>query len=158
MPARTKAQIAAGTCRSGLHVWVEGQRKCLECQRQYNADPKIRAQQQQYRLALEGGFIRVKLREAKKRAKNRGEAFDLTFEQLILVWNEQRGYCALTGVEMTRRVGEGRSPTAASLDRIDPNSIYSKGNVRFVCDRVNQMKNNGTDDELREWCWRILNG
>ena len=41
-----------------------------------------------------------------------------------------------------------KSPTKLSLDRIDPNIGYFKGNVEFVCYCVNVMKNDFTKDKM----------
>lgn len=113
-----------------------------------------REQKQKYRGTLEG-CLREKLGQAKNRASRRGEYFDLTLEQLMLIWNEQAGRCALTDIEMTWGPG-GRRSTSISLDRIDSNGFYTKGNVRFLCDIVNRMKLDNTDEALKEWCRRIL--
>ena len=98
-------------------------------------------------------WLSKKLNQARRR---KGVFCDLQIEDLVQLWHEQEGACALTGVELTREVGQGRKTTTASLDRIDPRLGYTKGNVRFLCDAVNVMKSAMTDDELREWCRKIL--
>ena len=41
-----------------------------------------------------------------------------------------------------------KTPTKASLDRIDPNIGYVKGNVEFVCYCVNVMKNDFSKEKI----------
>jgi len=48
--------------------------------------------------------------------------------------------------------GDGRgNPKGASLDRIDSRGTYSLLNVRLVCWRVNQMKNDMAECDFLEW-------
>ncbi|MCI0564025.1 MAG: hypothetical protein MN733_36580, partial [Nitrososphaera sp.] len=95
------------------------------------------------------GFLKCKIYMAKSRARKKDIVCDLTVEQLMFIWNEQSGKCALTGVEMTMQLGEGWKPTNGSIDRIDSAQPYTKGNVRFLCDMVNRMKSVASDDELK---------
>ena len=73
--------------------------------------------------------------------------FTLSGGQLVGQWIKQEGRCALTGVKMT--VGQGGSRLfKASLDRINSDRGYVFGNVQWTCWAANQMKGNGTDDEI----------
>jgi len=45
---------------------------------------------------------------------------------------------------------------SASLDRIDNEKGYIKGNVRFVCLGINYMKNRRADSEVFELLDKIL--
>jgi myo-inositol catabolism protein IolC len=45
----------------------------------------------------------------------------------------------------------------ASLDRIDSNKGYIKGNIRYISVSVNWLKNNLDDNHLREFI-QICNG
>jgi hypothetical protein len=78
----------------------------------------------------------------------------------LLELAEQQNYrCALSGEELTCQLGRGMTfMTNASIDRIIPGSEYTKDNIRLVCRIVNIMKWNMTDDKLKEWCKRILDG
>jgi hypothetical protein len=57
---------------------------------------------------------------------------------------------------MTYSAGVGRLNTNISLDRIDSSVGYVRGNVQFVCDVVNRMKQDMPRSELLVWCARIL--
>ena len=59
---------------------------------------------------------------------------------------------------MTNLAGSGRINTNISIDRIDSSVGYVRGNVQFVCDIVNRMKSDLSQEELYEWCGLILKG
>lgn len=82
----------------------------------------------------------------------------VTYEFIREMWNEQGGRCAVTGIEMTHVMGEGRTQTNVSIDRIDSSIGYEVGNVQLVCKAVNVMKNELGNDDLVMWCKRILAG
>lgn len=57
---------------------------------------------------------------------------------------------------MTYIAGSGRVNTNISIDRIDSDVGYVRGNVQFVCDIVNRMKQDLSQAELLIWCCRVL--
>lgn len=57
---------------------------------------------------------------------------------------------------MTHIAGQGRVATNISIDRIDSAVGYVRGNVQFVCDVVNRMKQDLEQADLLIWCRRIL--
>jgi ribosomal protein S14 len=80
----------------------------------------------------------------------------LSLEDVLSLWDKQRGLCALSGVPMTFVRGEGNIPTNISLDRIEAGGAYTKENVRLVCRVVNHMRWTSSDEELYWWCEQIL--
>jgi hypothetical protein len=108
----------------------------------------------QKRSASAKNFIAGIYNHCSKRKLNLG--FDLDCEYLNNIYEKQKGLCALTGVEMTYKAGNGRVYTNISIDRIDSNKGYIKNNVQFVCDIVNVMKSNLTLDEFYFWCKKVL--
>jgi CRISPR/Cas system-associated protein Cas10 (large subunit of type III CRISPR-Cas system) len=50
-----------------------------------------------------------------------------------------------------------KTPTKASLDRIDPSIGYIKGNVEFVCYCINVMKNDFTKEQMIDFINQIKN-
>ena len=91
--------------------------------------------------------------KARSRSKLKGYQTDLTTEYLKEVWDNQNGTCPYTGIKMEiSRTSQDedikKTPTKASLDRIDPSIGYVKGNVEFVCYCVNVMKNDFTKDKM----------
>jgi len=66
---------------------------------------------------------------------------DLDSAYLIELWELQQGRCALSGRPLHLRFEKyGSHPDAASLDRIDSEKGYVRGNVQWVHADVNQMK------------------
>ena len=86
-------------------------------------------------------------------SKNRPE---LSVEDILNLYEQQRGLCALSGVEMTYRTGVGRVKTNMSLDRIEAGGPYIKENVRLVCTHANTIRNDLTDEEMLWWCNKII--
>ena len=91
--------------------------------------------------------------KARSRSKQKGYTTDLTTEYLKEVWDKQNGICPYTKIKMelgrtTADEDIKKTPTKASLDRIDPNIGYIQGNVEFVCYCVNVMKNDFTKEEM----------
>lgn len=100
-------------------------------------------------------FISGILNHATKRKQHLGFNIDLIY--LLNLYEKQNGLCAISGVNMTYLAGKGRVFTNVSIDRIDSNKGYLRGNVQFVCDIVNIMKSNMSHEELLFWCKSILN-
>lgn len=71
---------------------------------------------------------------------------------LIELWNEQKGRCAVTGVELIPGVN-------ASLDHIIPVSKgggHTKANLRWVLVSINLAKADMTDKEFVEMCRLVV--
>ena len=93
------------------------------------------------------------LTTAKKRAKDRDLPFSITEEYLESIWT---GVCPVFQVRLNLRSygGNAQSPAKPSLDRLVPAKGYVPGNVIWISLRANQMKNDGTSEELfrvAEW-------
>ena len=80
----------------------------------------------------------------------------LTSDDLVELWEEQEGKCALTGQIMTWYKGEGPQDMNVSIDRIYPDKPYYKSNVQLVCYRMNIMKHTLNDSELYCWCKNLV--
>lgn len=77
--------------------------------------------------------------DARKRAKKKGIPFDITLGDLLLLWEEQEGKCALTGWPLATAVESNlKNPYLLSIDRIVPDRGYVVGNVRLLCWMVNR--------------------
>lgn len=81
----------------------------------------------------------------KRGADKRGYDFDITIEYLWSLYQTQNRKCALSGMEiffvknMTNEDASKRTQTA-SLDRIDNNKGYVRGNVQWVHKDLNRIK------------------
>lgn len=83
------------------------------------------------------------LREARRRAKERGVEFNIRPDQIDWPAN---GLCPIKGVPLERNKGivMANSP---SLDRIHSNVGYIPGNVRIISWRMNNLKGDLTTEE-----------
>lgn len=82
---------------------------------------------------------------AKTRCKDSGTEFDLELDDLApfpLV-------CPVLGVDLDwLSEGRGGSDYSPSLDRLDPNAGYVKGNVAIISNKANRIKNDGNIEEV----------
>ena len=74
-------------------------------------------------------FLRHRYNGACERAKKKGKPLELVFDDLMNLWNNQRGLCALTGIKMTHK-SEGIYN--GSIDRIDSSKGYTVDNIQLV--------------------------
>ena len=97
-------------------------------------------------------FLRKALVGLRSSRSKQGFEFTLTLDELVDIYNQQEGICALSGVLMTRhRDGSGERPTNCSIDRINPTRGYTKRNIQLVCWQVNKMKHGLMEPEF--WWW-----
>lgn len=61
----------------------------------------------------------------------------------------QRGRCAISGLDLGLDDREGDVELLCSLDRIDSNGHYAKGNLQLVCRFINRWKNDDDDANFR---------
>jgi len=92
----------------------------------------------------------------KKRAKLKDLEVSVTIDDLFTLYIE---YCPVFGIRLNwnNRKPQNDSP---SLDRIDINKGYIRGNVAIVSMRANRVKDNATIEELEivlDWMKRKLN-
>ncbi|MBX3479662.1 MAG: hypothetical protein KF842_04630 [Caulobacter sp.] len=67
-------------------------------------------------------------------------------QSLIL---DQDELCAITGIPLQFDGAQEDSELLASLDRIDSNGHYERGNLQVVCRFVNRWKSDARDEEFR---------
>ncbi len=128
--------------------------ECRSCFRQRNSrNQKVRhhAGGVEYHL----GYI---ARSAKLRARKNTIAYDIDRRHLAFLLQKQSGLCALSRIPLTFAKGLGHVSTNASIDRIDPNKGYTRGNIQLVACQVNAMKSNLDIRKLAEWCQLVLDG
>jgi hypothetical protein len=100
--------------------------------------------QHRYRAGKMEFRLRAALAAAKARCAKRGIDFDIVLADL-----GEPTCCAVTGVEfdLTSSFRQGNT-FVPSLDRIDPNKGYVKGNVRIVVHAYNLAKHTGSDSQV----------
>jgi hypothetical protein len=95
------------------------------------------------------GHIRSTIKSIKGRAKTKELPFDLDVEYLISIAPD---FCPVLGFELTWGLRtKTRTPTAPSLDRIKPALGYVKGNVQYLSNMANTMKQNASFDQLKQF-------
>lgn len=92
------------------------------------------------------GTFTFYLNKSRNRKKGKYEC-DLDEDFLKDLWGKQNGKCPISGVNIQIKKGKN-TPFTASLDRIDSNKGYVKGNVQFVAYSVNLAKNAFNNDEI----------
>ncbi len=83
------------------------------------------------------------LQNAKSRAKKKGWDFNLEITDF-----EIPEKCPILGLPLELTWGEGTKDNKPSLDRIDSNLGYIKGNVQVISWRANNLKSDGTLSEF----------
>lgn len=78
--------------------------------------------------------------------KKRGILFDVTLEQLKMIWT---GICPVLGLEIGLGADGKGSHKSAHLDRLDPNLGYTITNVNWISGRANRIKYDATLEELK---------
>jgi len=156
--AAIKADPAAWASRQEKQKAVDRSRKADPIQRKkdntrradwhvkkYEADPAFREKVKKQLNSLyrrPEQWAKVTWRGAKARAEEAGLPFDIEPSDIVL---PER--CPVLGLEL--KVGGGRNcPTSPSLDKIVPALGYVKGNVRVISWRANELKGNGTVEEI----------
>lgn len=81
----------------------------------------------------------------KKRAKKKGIKFELEIFNIPPIPIR----CPILGIKIKENNISAPLDSSPSLDRINPQKGYVKGNVRIICNRANRIKADATLDELR---------
>lgn len=87
----------------------------------------------------------------KSRLNLRGHRGNIDAEYLKSVWDEQGGVCALTGISLVLSTHSSDIRIQPSVDRIDSNLPYDKGNIQFVCLAINLGKSTLSNDQMIEF-------
>ncbi len=96
---------------------------------------------------------KIMTNRVRKRAKDRGTDFTLTFDEIFQKVKDTNGVCLILGTKL--RMGGGRRGysekwDSPSLDRIDNTKGYMFENTIVISWRANALKSNATFDELRK--------
>lgn len=137
--------IACGMSRTiGKTYLMQSRVRCWGCK------PRVRARDMRDPELLAGGPWAYLRDRAKRGADKRGILFSLTRAELKALYDEQKGRCALSGVELSVR-----DPKTASLDRKDSSDGYKFSNVQWVHKNVNVAKNTLSNDEFIGMCLAV---
>lgn len=94
-------------------------------------------------------------REILRRCHKRDKEYDIDLIYISELWKQQNGKCSITNVSLilpkSNEKIKHNNNYLASIDRIDSNQGYVKGNIRFVSVTVNYLKNSMTDTQVMEF-------
>lgn len=99
--------------------------------------------------------FRPYIRRVIKRNKEKNISTGVNLEDLLNLWNKQKGICIYTGVNLIHKeTSKEKIPffKIASLDRIDSSVGYTNENVQFVSAMANLAKNKLSHNEMVEFC------
>lgn len=93
----------------------------------------------------------------KKSAEERNISFEITQKDIWEKYLEQNRKCALSNVDVIFYSNYDKQKLqTASVDRIRPEEGYTASNIQIVHKRVNILKGNLTEEELKFWIWHIF--
>ena len=98
------------------------------------------------------GIIRMRVTDAKKRARLKNLDFDIDPKYVIKKFIETNYLCPYLGVKFEKR----NSDFVLSIDRIDSKQGYIKGNIEITSRLANTMKNKATNEQLIVFAKNIL--
>ena len=92
--------------------------------------------------------------QARKGAVNRNIEFTITVEDILELWETQRGLCKLSKIPMTITHGTNTSqnPTKVSIDRIDSSIGYHIHNIQLITWQLNCGKSVWSNKQLIDLC------
>jgi hypothetical protein len=102
-----------------------------------------------------GGVPRWFLRQIKSQGDVREKEWNIDLKYVSNLWYEQKSKCALTGWDIIIHPKD-RKYTTASLDRIDSNKGYIKGNIQWVHKSANYAKHVLTTQEFYNMCHSVV--
>lgn len=90
-------------------------------------------------------------------AKGRKVECDITKEYILKLFEDQNHLCYWFGIPLIP-TESFKDPQQPSLDRLDPNRGYVKGNVVLTCLAANLGRNRTNRDRFREFVEELKNG
>ena len=107
-------------------------------------------------------YITCLLLSLKDKAEKRRIAFDIDRDDILDLYEKQDKKCALTGIKMTHVRDDPEHGIGhhylynISVDRIDSNGIYEKGNIQLICSILNQIKWDIPNDVFIKTCKQFV--
>ena len=118
--------------RRGLHP---------NCKRCYVEKNKV--YQSRYR---DSNRFAIRMRSCRARAKEKSLAFDIDTDYIVSIWT---GICPVFKTELDINSKRGQKGHA-QLDKIDPKLGYIRGNVVWLSERANRIKDDATTEDLEK--------
>lgn len=105
-------------------------------------------------VMLDTKKLKVQLNGIKQRCKQKGYEYDLTIVGLLLMWDDQGGKCALSGLPMKQC---SQDLYSIHIDRIDSSKGYTMENVQLLTAGLNRLKSNSSDEEVFKFLGELIN-
>jgi|TARA_R110002020_G_scaffold202084_1_gene405060 hypothetical protein len=78
-----------------------------------------------------------------------GVLWEISIEDLIKIYEKQKGKCKLSGAQLTYTKGENKNAdNNISIDRINPSESYTCNNVQLVAKQVNFLKHSMSEQKF----------
>jgi hypothetical protein len=129
--------------------------RCVECSKERSAacrsiEDKIKRRERERNLyhsktSVED-WIKRNLKSVRIRAKEKNIPFNLTSDYLLSIWT---GKCPVFGFDLRYMCSRDNPSDQATLDRFKPELGYTKGNVAYVSNLANRIKNNATSEQIK---------
>ncbi len=121
---------------------------CRKCLRIYSAT---------WASTFDGYMTKIYI-NLRKNADKRKIDVNINKDDIITLYHQQNGVCALTGQKMTHRCNPdatrgNRYLTNISVDRINSQKAYEKDNIQLVCSIINTIKWDLPHDEFIWYCY-----
>ena len=119
--------------------------------KEYSQRPEVKERVRKRYDNFERPYFSHSLNDAKRRAKKKfpDKLFNITADYLKEIFPHEDRRCPVLNLKFKRNpTGRGGIPNSPTLDRIDNDKGYEKGNVIWVCNKVNQIKGYSTPDEI----------
>ena len=122
-----------------------------EFERKKRSTPEFKEKMKERMHAFERPYFNRALNQMKNRAKKKfpDKLFNLTIDYLEEIFPHKDLRCPVLNLQLKiNPKGSGSSPYSPSLDRINNDKGYEKGNVIWVCNKANMIKGYSTPDEI----------
>lgn len=127
--------------------------RCHECYKKYiTPHSRVIAANHRKNMGLEG-----RIRYALRKRLTRSQAkilnnYDIDTKYMLELWHQQKGRCFYTGIFMSPPFFDSGDRFSASIERLDSNKGYIKGNVVWASVFVNRAKSNAGIPEFVFMC------
>lgn len=96
-------------------------------------------------------FLADRFNRMKRRAKKENIPCSITKEDFMAQYHEQKGLCFYTDATLICEVGSELHRDSLSIDKIIPETGYSRGNLVFTTHRINTCKCDLSLEEMWKW-------
>ena len=145
----TRKKTYKGACKECTATYARAWRKKNPG---YRGSGKITRFPKEHRLLV--SLLSRRMTEAALRQRKATNLVsDLDIDYLYALFHKQNGYCALSGVKMSTKIN---SMGMISIDKIDPDKWYMKGNIQWVAWAVNRAKGQMSTKMFVDMCKKVI--